>query len=80
MLTGKTINQLSPIDQVYSDLNLPSEYDGYTYKVSFDQLRKSISDYITGVTPSATATIPVTPTPSNTPCYSKTQTDRAHAR
>ncbi len=71
MLTGKTINQLSPIDQVYSDLNLPSEYDGYTYKVSFDQLRKSISDYITGVTPSATATIPVTPTPSNTPCFSK---------
>lgn len=71
MLTGKTIDQLSPIDQVYSDLNMPSEYDGFTYKVSFDQLRKSVADYITGVTPSATATIPVTPTPSTTPCVSK---------
>lgn len=68
MLTGKTIDQLSPIDQVYSDLNIPSEYDGFTYKVSFDQLRKSVADYITGVTPTATATIPVTPTPSVTSC------------
>jgi len=68
MITGKTINELSPIEEIYASLNIPSEYDGYTYKVSFDQLRKGVADYITAVTPSISATMMPTPTPSLTSC------------